>query len=389
MLHVTPMKLFDKAFENVQKRLTVNANVTLQQIEGCKMMHRATHISEGEQITAFASFIPSYLVKHIATSDTKKYVKQLNKQIKYPLKANSIIQYSQSIIVTFLASSKDNLKKVLYLPAVQATFKQLPLVIPRSSTVLNIQQLLNNVQFVGDNYVIFPQDLDQLMLSEPTKAGPIMSKSGVLLHPIIIDTTAEIQVAQLIIREAFINDPPSSVFQPDVTLKKQFVENTVRTIAEDTLDRGTNYLLCQYSLKNISIQQAGVCVLSSPPGSTDKFFGKDVNAAITMFKHVGMQFLTIAKMMGRVHSQHSGQHDNHCYIAVLGSTVQNTGLGNAILQIPEDIAEQVHADIYLENSNEKNLKFYTGRGLVVQEEVQVKHNGRAAMIYIMRKDYKK
>ncbi|CAL5990981.1 Conserved_hypothetical protein [Hexamita inflata] len=94
-------------------------------------------------------------------------------------------------------------------------------------------------------------------------------------------------------------------------------------------------------------------------------------------------------MMGRVHSQHSGQHDNHCYIAVLGSTVQNTGLGNAILQIPEDIAEQVHADIYLENSNEKNLKFYTGRGLVVQEEVQVKHNGRAAMIYIMRKGYKK
>ncbi|CAL5990920.1 Conserved_hypothetical protein [Hexamita inflata] len=389
MLRITPMKLFNKAFDAVQKELPVNANITYKLIEGCKIMHRATHIVDGDRITAFASFIPSYLIKYIDTSDTKKHIKTLNQNISYPLSASSTSQYSESIIVTFIGASKENLKKVLYLPAVQATFKQFPLVIPKVSTVLDLQKLLSNVQLIKDNFVIFPQDLDQLILTEPSKAGPILSKSNVLLHPIIIDTPAELKVCSMIMREAFINDPASCVYQPDVNKRQDFVENLGHMIAKDTLDRGTNYLLCQYNAKNISIQQAGVCALTSPPGSTDRFFGKDINAGITMFKHIGTAVIAVSGILSRVHEQHCGQKDNHGYVAMLGSTVQNTGLGNAVLQIPEDIAEQVNADFYLENSNTKNLKFYTGRGLVLQEQIEVAHEGRSAPYYIMRKDAKR
>ncbi|CAL5990959.1 Conserved_hypothetical protein [Hexamita inflata] len=390
MLHVTPMKLFKVAYETVQKDLIPNTAITYKQIEGCKMMHRASHISHDERITGFASFIPSYLIKYVATNDTRKFIKKINGSIQYPLHVNQTNnQFGESIIITFLSASNEELKKVLYFPAVQAIFKQLPLVIPKISTVLDIQSILNNVQLIGDSFVIFPQDLDQLMLLEPTKAGPILTKSGNLLHPVIMDIDSELEIGSLIMREAFSLDPLSCVYEPNMSKRKNLVQKLAKTIAQDTLDRGTNYLMCQYTPKNASIQQAGVCAITSPPGSTDRFFGKDQSVAPIVFRHLGMHMFSVSKLLNRVHKQHSGQRDNHGYVAMLGSTVQNKGLGNAVLQIPEDIADQVKADFYLENSNTNNLKFYTGRGLVVQEEVEVKYQGRSCMCYAMRKDYQK
>ncbi|CAL6025792.1 Conserved_hypothetical protein [Hexamita inflata] len=390
MLHVTPMKLFNKAYLDVQQKLIKNLSVSYNQLEGFKMMHRSTHICSGKDVTAFSSFIPSYLIKYCITKETRKYAESLNKLIGYPLIANSCNSYQESIIITFLASQPDNLKKILYYAATQAIFKQLPLVIPKSVTILDISQYLNNVQLIQNSYyVIFPQHLDQLILSEPTKAGPILSKSGVLLHPVIADTPSEMQICSLIIRESFINDPPSCVYQPDVAKRKSFIQDLSYAIANDTLDRGTNFLMCEYNQKYISAQPAGVCALTSPPGSTDRFFGKDLSIAAVMLKHLGTNMFKINNPLVECHDKYCGQVDNHAYVAFFGSTIQNKGLGDAALQILEDIAEQVNADLYLENSNSNNLNFYKRRGLVVLEELNFTHDDRSAKCYAMRKDGKK
>ncbi|CAL5971128.1 Conserved_hypothetical protein [Hexamita inflata] len=200
----------------------------------------------------------------------------------------------------------------------------------------------------------------------------------------------EIETGALIIGESFANDPLSCIQQPNVVRRKELGQQLAKTLAQDTLERGTNYLLCQYNAKSVSIQQAGVCALTSPPGTTKKFFGDDRHMAKIFFKHLGRHMNIVPNALGKMHSLHCGQHENHGYVAMLGSTIPKSGLGHLVLQIPEDIAEQVNADFYLENSNEKNLKFYESRGLVVQEAVEVKFQDRSTIVYAMRKNcYKK
>ncbi|CAL5999920.1 Conserved_hypothetical protein [Hexamita inflata] len=384
MIHITPDELYSSIYKKVQ------ANPALIQFQkeeenliGLSCMHRTTHCVQNDEIVAFTSYIPTNMLSHVKHRPTYRYIQDLEASISYPLVQDQFSQFSECVLVPFIAFSEQYVRQSLYFASVQAIYKNLPLVIPTRACPYDFSLLRGVVS--NDNYsVIFPRFLPQFILTEPSPAGPFASKTGTLLHPVQIETQIEISQAVLIIQDAFVNDPVYQVYCPNVQKRREMLKDMTVQLARDTGHRGTNFLYCEGGI--FSVQRAQICILGSPPGTKDEFFGSELGYAKVMIKHLGMNYLNIENTFDKMHEECCGHLFKHYYVALLGTSDPGQGLGTVALQIPNDIVQQVTAEIYIDNSNERNLKFYGKEGFQIYGEYVITHKGKQVKAWGMRKN---
>ncbi|CAL6061357.1 Conserved_hypothetical protein [Hexamita inflata] len=386
MLHITPEARFQEIFEKLQQKQDVpKGNVVFSQIQGLSSFHRATHIEQDGEICAFSCYIPNYLISSVKCKETKKVLKSILKQVDFPIEQDKTHLYSECILVPYIASLQQHLKQILYLASAQAIFKQIPLVIPKSATQYKLDEIFTNIISYATYYVVFPFYISQFITNEPSQAGPFLTKSNIILHPVQIDNEEEYKMASLILQSAFQNDPVFSVYQSNVNKRKEFTRNLSTHVAKTSRQQGTNFLFCPI-YKSAQISNAVTCVLSSPPGQTKQQWGGFMGTAILYVKQLGINAIHLQKCFDILHKKCCGNMNNHYYGAMLGTTQLGMGFGQIANIISLDICDQTGAYFYVENSNESNMKLYQSLGLKVYGKYLIKHKGNNINCWGMRRD---
>jgi ribosomal protein S18 acetylase RimI-like enzyme len=94
-----------------------------------------------------------------------------------------------------------------------------------------------------------------------------------------------------------------------------------------------------------------------------------------------LRFGRIMKMLEQHHPKAS-----HYYLLAIGVRPESRrkGIGSALLEHVLKECDQQKTDVYLENSNSLNTKFYQRHGFKIQNEVTLPHNGPT--LWLMYRD---
>ncbi|CAL6102757.1 Conserved_hypothetical protein [Hexamita inflata] len=384
MLHITPQFRFKEIFDYLQQNKNiVQYEKEYDQIDGLSSFHRATHIEENGEICAFSCYLPSYLISAVKNKQTQRYLRSIADEVDFPIIQNDTHEYSDCIYVPFIASNEQNLPLIMYFAAVQSVFKQLPIIIPKRATPHKLDSIFKKTSQRTSYCIIFPVQAEQFITNKPTLAGPLVSKFA-LLHPVQIDNEEEILAACLVLQSSFQNDPLFSVYEQNTIKRAAMIGNIVAHAVRTTTERGTNFLFCPFYIQP-KISKAVACIVSTPPGGKNPW-GTEPGSMMLMGKQFGTSTLRVCKNFDTLHEKCCGQVENHYYVALIGCTKPGHGIGKAIMSIPMDIAAQVGADFYLENSTQDNTKFYEGLGLKQCGELVLSNNGISATCWALRKD---
>ncbi|CAL5976450.1 Conserved_hypothetical protein [Hexamita inflata] len=375
-LHITSEHIFQKVFNSVNK----NSDMHLDNIKGLAFMHRSTHLTDDNTFTGFSSFIPSYMINLIKDQDTKKYIESQVQNIKLPIIEDVYNNYEDFIFMPYISDSQ-HISRLVYMAAVQAVYKQLPLIIPSK---FNVQSLLTPNKSLSDFIIYFPSALP-FFLNQPASAvGPIQSKSE-LLHTIYIDRELEMKQAAILTADTFSIDPMYCVFQNNAQKRSIMNADQAYHIVKTTFDRGTNFLFAPFNPKCVSIQQAHTLIFATPPGCTDRFVGEDEGIAKILTEHIGENGDLLLEKLEDMHHECCGLYENHSYISFIATTKQNQGLGGATMLLMEDLADQVEAQMYIECSNADNVLFYEKHGFKTRGILDLINNDRMTKIYGMNR----
>ncbi|KAH0569957.1 hypothetical protein SS50377_27929 [Spironucleus salmonicida] len=275
-----------------------------------------------------------------------QYRKAASKQILKTLEL-------EDAIIVYLHKGGDFL---LHIPAVQAHFRRIPLVI-----VTNLENLARRSSFS----VI--TDLAQLLAPEiPAGAASLVGpfEGSFLLQ---IDTSAEACSVAGLMCKAFHDDPIFGVIQPKTLQREALLFDVIRHIAEQTGVHGLNYLLV--SQFNTFAASAGV--LAAPAGMLKNHWGSPVRLAQIFLKH-GLSVKNIGNLafLDKFHAKNCGDLANSVYVAWISAALgcQGKGFGGIFMRLLTDMADQSNSYVYLENSKEKNLQFYEKYGLQVTQK---------------------
>ncbi|CAL5976480.1 Conserved_hypothetical protein [Hexamita inflata] len=377
-LHITSEHIFSKVFNSVN----TNSDMHLDNINGLAFMHRSTHLTVDDTFTGLSCFIPSYMINLIKDQDTKKYIEGQVQSIKLPIIEDVYNNYEDFIFMPYISDSQ-HISRLVYMAAVQAIYKQLPLIIPSK---FNVQSLLTPSKSINDFIIYFPSALP-FFLNQPASAvGPIQSKSE-LLHTIYIDRELEMKQAAILTADTFSIDPMYCVFQNNAQKRQQMNADQAYHIVKTTFDRGTNFLFAPFNPKCVSIQQAHTFIFATPPGCTDRFVGEDEGFEKIFIEHLGDSedgYLQ-AEKFEEMHQQCCGLFENHSYISFIATTKQNQGLGGAAMLLMEDLADQVEAHMYIECSNADNVLFYEKHGFKTKGIFHLIINDRMTKIFGMNR----
>jgi ribosomal protein S18 acetylase RimI-like enzyme len=187
-----------------------------------------------------------------------------------------------------------------------------------------------------------------------------------------------------ILLKAFDDDPIMNTLFVEEK-KKKFLMNMFNNGTNEHIDHFVNIIYDSEEPNKNSIKGVTIWNLNQS-GDTMYFF----NIATHVFSNFNLSEIYNLSQFIKVGEYHNKimKKRKHFYLIFIGidPCLKPKGYGTKLLTPILKMADEENIPIYLENSKEKNLKFYQKNGFETIDSITISNNGKSSPLFFMKRE---